>query len=954
MYKKYYKLILFFLLANVFSTTIFSQFFNSGNEPFNIQWKYIKNEKFKIIFPENCDSIANKTLNYLNYYSKVLDTIYNIKNFNFPIILHKNTVISNGFVTYGPKRSEFFIFPYPFNYPGTDLNNLSSHEIVHMYQTYKLNNGFTKLLSYIIGDISMGFSVLNLPFWYIEGEAVYYETKLTNSGRGNLSTFKDLFKVYIQEDKNSTYDKTYFGSYKTYVPSIYHSGYFLVDHFYKNFGKNFGDNLLYNVGKKSFIPFYFNHYIKKLTGKSIDKVFNTLKDSIKKIDHNIHYDTFNTLILDKDDNKNTYKSYHSINIIDENKIIALRKDFDNLPTIIEFDIKYNSYKDLYQSNNFTTDYLNCNNEFITWSEIKPHHRYELLNYSIVKLYNIKTKKIKTINKKTKYIFPSLSNSSPYLVMIEIDNHLNKYLVIYNIENNKIIYKINSINNSELQFPRFDEKNEKIYVITNSDSGKSIYKYDLKKHEWFKIFGPILYDISNLYVYKNYILFNSNFREHENIFLYDQIKNCIFQITNFKYSATNPIIFKDTLYFTYLTSKGWKIGKKYLDTNTFINKIPISIFNSKQNYINLDNEIYNYNYSYNPKSYNKILNTLKIHSWLPFYIDAFDYENLNVKPGISIFSQDLLNTTLLQFSYYNENKTNYFYSKINYSGLPIIIDLDYKYGGYQKRLFDNEINNNLKDQIFSVAFSYPINISTGKYNRYIIPSFHLKYRNILFENNSYGVWFKRYNLYISNFKPLAYKNLYPKFGFSLYEIFINSINRNKYYNYLNAFSINFYLPGLFNNHGFKINFSHQINIPNTFIYNNKKFSIFIPFSIIQYQDGYLNYISEIKSHESIKNSIEYYMPLCYPDYSIPNILFLKRIKTKISFDYFLAKNAYVYYNDYSIKYYDKIELKSSSLQFYFDVHLFRLFLPFEIQYKIHYLFNYNTIKTNFGILLNFNF
>lgn len=395
-------------------------------------------------------------------------------------------------------------------------------------------------------------------------------------------------------------------------------------------------------------------------------------------------------------------------------------------------------------------------------------------------------------------------------------------------------------------------------------------------------------------------------------------------------------------------------EKYLDTNTFINEIPISIFNSKQNYINLDNEIYNHNYSYNPKSYNKILNILKIHSWLPFYIDAFDYENLNVKPGISIFSQDLLNTTLIQFSYYNENKTNYFYSRINYSGLPIIVDLDYKYGGYQRRLFETEINNNLKDQNLSIVVSYPINISTGKYNRYIIPSFHLKYRNILFENNSNGVWFKRYNLYMSYFKPLAYKNLYPKFGFSVFETFINSINRHKYYNYLNAFSVNFYLPSIFNNHGFKVNFSHQLNIPKTLILNNKRFSIYIPFSVIHYQEGYLNYISEIKSNENIKSSIDYYMPLFYPDYSIPNILYIKRIKAKISFDYYLAKNAYVYYNDYSTKYYDKIELKSSSLQFFLDVHLFRLFIPFEVQYKLHYLFNYKTIETNFGILINFNF
>jgi len=947
----FYKLILFLLINSVYQISL-SQFFNSGNEHFKIKWYYIKSDKFKIIFPETLDSIAYKTLNYLHYYSNILDTIYNVKNLHFPIIIHKNSVISNGFVTYGPKRSEFFIFPYPFNFPGSDLKLLSSHELVHMYQTIKMKNGFTKFLSYICGDGSLGYTFLNIPYWFLEGEAVYFETTLNNTGRGRLSIFKDEFKTYILENKSTNYDKTYFGSYKNYVPSVYHLGYYMVDYLYQRHINKLGSEILFNTGKKSFIPFYFNYYTKKITGKSIIQIFKDIKDSIIKENVNKNFDTIYSLNINNKKYNKDYLSIYSINVINNSKILAIKKEFDKIPEIVEYNINTNKINIVYKSNNIYPDYLNANNEYIVWSEVKPHYRYELLNYSIIKLYEIKTKKIFTINNKSKYIFPYLSKTSNYLIFIEIDEQLNKYLTIYDLKNNKIIDKIKSINNAELQFPIIDNNDENIFVISNSDSGKCIYRYNLNNKLWNKVFGPTFYDISYISVYKNYILFNSNYTTHENIYLFDIKSNTLYQVTNNKLSSRNPVIINDTLYFTYLTNKGWKIGLKFLNENEFI-KIPLYLFYSKNNnenncYNNLNNNIIK------PQRYNKLTDLLKFHTWLPLYIDAFDLESTNIKPGISLFSQNYLNTLMLQLSIYRDFNKNYFYTHFNYSELPLILDCEIKYGGNQKKIFNIEPETLKKDLNVRFSFSYPLNFSSNIYNRYITPSFQLYYRNIYFKNKDVGALFNKYSIAISNYKSLSYRNIYPEIGFIMQETFINSLNQKQYYNYLNAFIFNLFIPGFYKNHAFKINFSHQLNPVKYHTINNIKYSIFLPFTIVNYPDTYLDYIYEIKSNENIKVYIEYLMPLLYPDINIPGIIFMKRIKTKFSFNYFQSNKAYVYFNNNSIKYFNTLYLKSLDLQFIFDTHLLRLYIPFELKYAISYLFKYNTIDTKFGISANFSF
>ena len=122
------------LVFVVFSYSLYAQ----DQSPPSIKWNQKNSENFKIVFPLELDSIANYTLNYLESIYKKSSKDLGIRVRKTPIILHNSSAISNGFVTVGPRRSEFFVRTPPQDYSFISNNNwidlLSTHEFRHLVQ----------------------------------------------------------------------------------------------------------------------------------------------------------------------------------------------------------------------------------------------------------------------------------------------------------------------------------------------------------------------------------------------------------------------------------------------------------------------------------------------------------------------------------------------------------------------------------------------------------------------------------------------------------------------------------------------------------------------------------------------------------------------------------------------------------------------------------------------------
>ena len=107
---------------------MFAQFFSSGNEPFTTKWRSFETDKVKVIFPASIDSAASRFASFIDSSYSLLSKLMSPKSKKIAVIFHNQNVLSNGFVTWAPKRMEIVATPSR-NYQAQDwLEGLALHE----------------------------------------------------------------------------------------------------------------------------------------------------------------------------------------------------------------------------------------------------------------------------------------------------------------------------------------------------------------------------------------------------------------------------------------------------------------------------------------------------------------------------------------------------------------------------------------------------------------------------------------------------------------------------------------------------------------------------------------------------------------------------------------------------------------------------------------------------------
>jgi hypothetical protein len=129
---------------------------------------------------------------------------------------------------------------------------------------------------------------------------------------------------------------------------------------------------------------------------------------------------------------------------------------------------------------------------------------------------------------------------------------------------------------------------------------------------------------------------------------------------------------------------------------------------------------------------------------------------------------------------------------------------------------------------------------------------------------------------------------------------------------------FYFPGFLPNNGIKIRLEKEKQNPEIYLYAN---TVSIP-------RGYNNIIS--KDIELL--SVDYFLPLAYPDFNVTSLLYFKRIRTSLFYDYASGPGNSFYQNSANgliplNKEPNKISFKSFGFELLADFHILRI--PFMI-------------------------
>src|SRR5689334_3637274 len=105
-------IILFFLLFTFYFSN--AQEFDAqefGGEPASVKWKQVNTDTVRIIFPAGLDSLAKRIATITSKEQQQYASTIGNRLHKISIVLHNQTAFSNGFVTLGPWRSEFFLTP---------------------------------------------------------------------------------------------------------------------------------------------------------------------------------------------------------------------------------------------------------------------------------------------------------------------------------------------------------------------------------------------------------------------------------------------------------------------------------------------------------------------------------------------------------------------------------------------------------------------------------------------------------------------------------------------------------------------------------------------------------------------------------------------------------------------------------------------------------------------------
>ena len=898
-----------------------------GGHPFNQKWSQINTDTVRIIFQEGLEKQASRIAKIEHYLASSPSLSLGSKFKKINIVLQNHTLQSNGYVGLAPFRSEFYttalqnpniLGSLPF------LDLLALHEYRHIQQEVNFKRGWNKLLFFLNGEIgwSLG-SGLAVPNWFFEGDAVLNETRYSTQGRGRLPSFLDNYRGLLLSKTFYSYSKTRNGSFKDFVPNHYEFGYLMCLYGVEHFGVDIWKETTQNTFNR--IPIYpFSRALKKYTGLTTKNLYkNTIQEFNLKNQKGL--DTIIPSLPINNENKKTFTSYQYPIQLEDGRIMALKKAFNKIPSIVIIDKDQNEEEIVKQG--FTNhEYLSYRNKKIAWVESSIHSRWAWRDYSEIVMYDLETKKKHRLTSKTKLFSPDISFDTRQIVAIEINEKQKCSIQIFASNSGQKTNEIANPENYFLAFPKWIGSDKQLLVTArNQKGGCAILRVEIATGKITEVIPFQNQAIGQFNISGSKIIYTTAYEGFDNIFSFDTVSKNYTQISRSVIGQYEPTfsLHNDSVLFSSFTSKGRNIYKLAFENkdNKIAHPKPLdSIITFKSNYLlnNSLNLLSTIDTSeLKSKKYPQLKHLTYLHSW--------SLTASNPLYGINLYSDNILNNTTIQLGgYYNSNENTFQQNiLIAYSGFYPVLNAGMD--NIQRNISRTGRNITFNEQRTFVGLYVPLNFTKGIYNRTLKPAFNYSYRYINhqrilpseIQNTEVGFEF-------SNATRKAYQHIFSRFGQYINIKTLNAINL-KNINQLGIIS-EFNFPG--------ISANHVLSIQADYIHDQGKSGYRFQ-DVFVYPRGY----GIFPRTEALKIGFNYHMPIAYPDLGFAGIVYFKRIRTNFFFDYCAAS-----YTS-KVKNINSTQLNSTGVELLFDLHFFNLSPIYSVFLRYSTLLNENYQNKN---------
>lgn len=883
-------------LACVGATHAFSQEANTTSEqnPFGLKWSQIKTDKFRVIFPKGLEKEARKTTATLeSVYEPVSKSLGRIPR-RIPILLQNQTTISNGFVNILPRRSEFFTMPPQNNaLLGTNqwLDLLAVHEYRHVVQYEKALKGWTKAFYYLFGNQGLGLvSNVAVPNWFWEGDAVGTETVLTNSGRGRIPQFDVVFRTQLLSKGAYRYPKATGRSLKDYVENHYVLGYYMTTFLKRKYGADQWGKILNDVYQFPFYPFSFSNAIKKNTGLRVEKLYTEAMNDISQEWRNqlANVEETPATILPTAPNK-VFTNYEYPQFLGDGRIVSLKQGLADIQTFVVIDAN-NGEKKLFVPGILNdAGMLSTSSNQLIWAEHHFDPRWGQRDYSVLKVYDTKFELLNQITTRSRVAAPALSPDGSKVVAVESSSNSEYALVVYDLATGQLINKLNNPNNHFYIQPRFSSDGKQIVVVCLTKSGKSLQLLDLQTQSVTELLPPTHENIGHPVEIDGKVLFNSPVSGIDNIYAIDVASRQLYQVTSRKYGAYNPAISPDrkVLAFNDFTPDGYRIATMPYEPSKWkpiaeVQRKPVHYFGQLLAQESGGDILKQVKESpYEIKNYPRL--SISQLNWG----SILSSDNQNLKMGVTV--QDLLGTTALTAGaeFDASEQTVKSFASASYAGFYPIIEYNFDAGMRRTTLYIDrrEPLDSLRSDTWhqtrnSIGVRLPFNFTHSKFIQNLNLSATASFINVRGYNLPVRYFSELPNggfgsmNYILNYQLLlkqSPRDILPRLGGSFYIVsrhtpFGGNIKARQL-----AVQGNLFLPGLGKHHSLRLRAGFQSQGED----DGYRFSgsIFFPRG-----NSYSALPVRLATY-----SVEYRLPLLYPDWAIGRWFYLQRIKANLFFD-----------------------------------------------------------------------
>lgn len=927
-----YRVVIVFVIVVVIFTEGRGQFFYYGQEPAKLQWEAFDTPHFNVYYTKDASLQAY-------YFSRLLEKNYrffsekeNLYPEKTPVVLHNRDLVPNGFSVPAPLRMEISTLPSQSSTALKALPLLAVHEFRHSLQIEAFSSGFARHLSWLLGDVAVSGAMARLPFWFIEGEAVYAETAYTYAGRGRDGDFLMQWKALADKDTSVSYDKAIQGSYKDFVPDHYKLGYQLYNHGKRYYADSLWRYVLHRTAK---VPYGFRPFskaLKKATGYHVAGFYKEAVDSLHK-ETVAHEPTGKSLKGYSDG----YSSYTHVNQGNDKAYYALKKTLDDIPRFVRF--TENEEEVLHYPGSVFDEQVSFAQNKILWAEYYTDPRFTRQNYSVIKSYDIANDEVTILTSETeKHLSPDL-NERNQLVTVRYYESGKQSLVVTDIGAQNVLFQRDFPADVHVITPRWSIDGNSIVFITVDDYGKSIKQYFPGKNKVAEIFETTVLDISQPRLTSEYVFFVAPFRGKNELYAMKRKTRRLFRLADSPYGIGYPALGPDqAVRFSQYSAEGYKpyeaeVSELEWEPVAFPHRDPFrQAAVTKQKELDFTSlpEM-----SVNEKPLKKGNHLFRFHSVTPF---AYDKQNMMRGPGISVHSQDILSTMFTSAGYFYDydEKGGTWFTNLEYRGWYPVLQLYASYGRREgnARYNDQSVFVEWDRYRVSGGFELPYRFNSGKMQRFASFSAHTGYRvNDIYNPDTLSFNYEKvhtmeYNAYFHNLRRKSHRDLYPRFGQVLELNYLHTPFNLSGAGSVAAAEAILYIPGFSKNHHF-------------WFYNG-----------YQYQSQYAQPLSGFVSfprgigvrhhHHLYSFKATYTLPLGYPEWNIGPLAYFKRLKGGVFLD-----GAIMTHPGYQTSF------LTTGAEVSADTHLLRLITPANLGFRGIYDFSAESVTFEFTLSMNFN-